>query len=145
MKKTIIITLIIALFTIAGIFIFNGNKNKVEDYTIIKSFNDVNLNNPTVVVLGREGCSWCKKMKTTLTTVSKEKDINIYYLDKEGIDESHNYEIPKRCADAQGQKLLDGFGTPLTLYFDKGKVIDCYSGYAEPDVYKAFLRKNELI
>lgn len=145
MNKKIVICAIIIIIAIGGFFIVRAPQKKYEDYVKINSFSEIDAKELAVVTLGREGCSWCSKMKLVLTKVAKDKDIPIYYLDVNDIDEDHNYEVPSKCADFDNQKLLDGFGTPLNLVLQNGKIVDCRSGYLEESVYLSFLRRNDIL
>ncbi len=91
----------------------------------------------TMTVFGRTTCSWCRDFKPIYNELAAEKDLNIYSFDYDTYDEKEYQKImdfgltiPKECTQTGTEaKLADGFGTPLTLFTQKGKVIGCISGY----------------
>ena len=148
MKKKVLITVGIILVVALGIFCYTKMNRgpKIEDYEVLTDYKLIDkTEEPISVTFGRETCHWCNEFKDVMEDVAEEKQVKIYYMEVTDIDEDHNYEIPFKCADKAGQKLLDGFGTPLTLILEKGKVKDCISGYRDEDGFKSVLRNNNII
>lgn len=145
MKKSILILIIIAFIGGAAFTIYRS-ATKIKGYTRISSYNDIDVDKGlTMVTMGSETCPHCTNFKEVLNAVAVEKQINLYYLDVNNIDNAHNYDIPIKCADTTDQKLLDGFGTPLTLFFKDGKIIDCISGEITDVALKSRLRNVGMI
>lgn len=152
MKKRKIISYgiaaIVIVAIIAGFMLFN-KQEKYEDYITIESFSELDDSNPVSLTLGREGCSWCNRMKPILTNIAKDENIPLYYMDVSNLDKDHNYEIPTKCADYKNQTLLDDkgftFGTPLHLTISNGKITDCYSGYADQKTFTNYLKRAGIV
>ena len=91
----------------------------------------------TMAVFGRTNCYYCQQFLPVYNTVADEYDVDIYYFDSLTYDEdeydkimSAGLKIPASCSESGKEaKLESGFGTPLTLFTKKGKVVDCISGY----------------
>lgn len=93
--------------------------------------------NITMAVFGRDTCAWCNLFKPVYNTVAEEYNLDIYYINSEGIKEEEYKSIidmglvlPASCNNGTEKNLSEGFGTPLTVFTKNGKVIDCISsGY----------------
>jgi len=91
----------------------------------------------TMAVFGRDNCFYCNQFKPVYNTVAEEYDLDIYYFNSLEYNEKEyqaimdmGLKIPASCTkDGNEANLSDGFGTPLTLFTQNGKVIDCISGY----------------
>lgn len=146
MLKKIIFGGIFALFVLGAIYSIYRANTKITGYTKIDSFNEVIDKKETIMVtMGVDTCIHCKNFKKVMDEVAKEHQVNLYYLDANDIDEDHNFSIPLKCADVTNQKLLNGFGTPLTLFIKNGEVVDCISGEVNADVLLSRLRNNEIV
>lgn len=144
--KKILLGLVVAVFVGGAIFSIYKSTNKITGYTEIKSFSEVDNKKGTIMVtLGVDTCSHCQNFKKVMNEVAQEKQVEIYYLDANNIDDDHAYAIPLKCADEANQKITDGFGTPLTLFLKDNKVVDCISGEVDAVSLKSKLRNNELI
>ena len=81
------------------------------------------------------------KFKPIYNEVAAENKLDIYYLDSDSMDStehskilSSGLKIPGTCTESgEEQPLSSSFGTPLTLFTKKGKVIGCISGYVAKD------------
>ena len=100
---------------------------------------EIKGNNVVMSVFGRNSCYHCNNFKVVYNAVSDKYDLDdyVYYFDSDSYNTKEykkiinmNLTIPAKC-NSQGTefKLSDGFGTPLTIFTKKGKVIDCISGY----------------
>ena len=114
-------------------------------YKTVDSYDDfmkvVKSNKVVMSVFGRNTCSWCNKFKPIYNEVAAENKLDIYYLDSDSMDStehskilSSGLKIPGTCTESgEEQPLSSSFGTPLTLFTKKGKVIGCISGYVAKD------------
>ena len=54
--------------------------------------------------------------------------------------------VPAKCnTEGVEFKMSEGFGTPLTIFTKKGKVVDCISGYVNRNSLIEKLKNNNLI
>ena len=103
----------------------------------------------TMAVFGRDNCYYCNQFLPVVNTVAEENNLDyIYYFDSNNYNEDEynkimdaGLTIPAECSSTgKKAKLEPGFGTPLTLFTKKGKVIDCISGYANKSKLEAKLK-----
>ena len=138
-------------------FILGNNIDENKSYKVADSFNEykkiVNGEKTVMTVFGRNSCSWCNKFKPVYNAVAAKYDIDIYYFDSDSYNENEykkvlnmNLVIPSKCgSDGSEFKLIDGFGTPLTIFTKNGNVIDCISGYVNRSSLIEKLKVNNMI
>lgn len=116
-------------------------------YSLLKSKKEV------VILIEREGCSYCEMAAPQLRRASYLTGTKIYSLDIYDAFMGNYY--PDQATEDQkkiAKKFMssldvygEGFGTPLLLVVKKGKVVASYTnGYAEASVYVDFLKENKL-
>ena len=96
---------------------------------------------------------YCNKFKPVYNAVSEKYDVDIYFFDSLSYDKTEYDKItnmdlivPAKCnSNGTEFKLSDGFGTPLTLFTKKGKVVDCISGYVNRESLIDKLKTNKMI
>ena len=137
-------------------FIAEFSKNNTyykvaENYNAYKKL--VNSSDITMAVFGRNSCGWCNKYKPIYNALAEKYNIDIYYFDSDNYNSSEyskiinmNLVVPAKCnSENQEFKLSEGFGTPLTVFTKKGKVVDCISGYKNREGLISVLKDNNLI
>ncbi len=122
-----------------------------ENYKAYKDL--VKSDKVTMAVFGRDSCYYCNLFKPVYNAVAEKYNLDIYFFDSDSYDKEE-YEkiinmdltIPAKC-NQQGTefKLSDGFGTPLTVFTKKGKVIDCIAGYVDRTSLIETLKENEML
>lgn len=88
-------------------------------------------------VFGRNSCGWCNRFKPIYNEYAKENNFDVYYYDSDSFNQTEYSKIlnsgimiPASCASkGEAEPLSNGFGTPLTLFTKKGKVVGCISGF----------------
>ena len=106
-----------------------------------------------MAVFGRDNCFYCNKFKPVYNAVSEKYDVDIYFFDSLSYDKTEydkitnmDLTVPAKCnSNGTEFKLSDGFGTPLTLFTKKGKVVDCISGYVNRESLIDKLKTNKMI
>lgn len=133
----------------------NEGGTSVVDYgikkpTTFKSFDELAMRDVnTMFVFGRTGCVYCEKYYPVLEEVSKEKKIEIVYVNLANFNEedylavlNSDITILGKCVnDGVNKKLSDGFGTPLTLFINKYSTYDCIRGYKDKNDLENILKK----
>ena len=126
---------LVSLYTASGVskdlVNYKTAKNAKEYLNLVKG------KKITMAIFGRTNCYYCQQFLPVYNTVAKEYKVDIYYFDQLKYDEkeynkimSSGLKVPASCnEEGKESKLEDGFGTPLTLFTKKGKVIDCIAGY----------------
>jgi len=94
-----------------------------------------------VVVIGRNGCSFCTKYQPVMNKIIEEHDIMMYYVDIYEFSQEDYNELIKTASYLSENE----WGTPLTLVFKKGKFVDAFSGYAEKPTIVNFLKEVGVI
>jgi thiol-disulfide isomerase/thioredoxin len=112
----------------------------------------VNSKKITMAVFGRNSCSWCNKYKPVYNDIASEYDLDIYYFDSDSFDSTEynkilnsGLTIPAKCTGSEEEPLSSGFGTPLTIFTQNGKTIDCISGYTNKTGLISALQEVGLI
>lgn len=105
-------------------------------------------------VFGRNTCYYCNIYKPIYNDLANEYSLsNIYYYDSDSFN-STEYEkilnsglkIPAECTNSGEEiALSEGFGTPLTLFTKKGKVVGCISGYVTSEKLETKLQTVGMI
>jgi thioredoxin-related protein len=111
-------------------------------YKTVKTYDDymqiVGSKNVTMSVFGRNSCAWCNKFKPIYNDLANEYNLDIYYFDSDSYNKNEYDKImnskilyiPASCNDKNKDlSLSSGFGTPLTLFTKKNKVVGCIGGY----------------
>ena len=122
-----------------------------ENYNAYRKI--VNSDVVTMAVFGRNSCGWCNKFKPVYNAIAEKYGIDIYYFDSDSYNTSDytkiinmDLTVPAKCSsDATEFKLSDGFGTPLTIFTKKGKIVDCIGGYSNRESLLEILKNNEII
>ena len=118
-------------------------------YKTVSTYSDylkiINGKTTTMSVFGRNTCQWCNKFKPIYNEVASENKVDIYFFDSDSYNKDEYSKImnsdvlyiPAACNEnKKDEPLSNGFGTPLTLFTKKGKVVGCLSGY---------VNKNSLV
>lgn len=142
----IIITVLGIIAVIGGVFIISEtaviNASKELTNVTYSEFTEfLQGNTKTVVIIGRQGCSWCQKYNPILKKVNGKYDLDIKYLSTDNFttEEYYNYlTIDTTSAD-------EGIGTPITMIISEGKIIDRIDGYVEQSSLETFLKNNGII
>lgn len=110
---------------------------KAKDY--IKK---VNSKKYTIAVFGYEGCSYCNLYLPVINKIAAERELDIYYFDRDSYDEEEwldimelDLEIPGECTlNGESTTMVAGFPKPMTLITKSGKLAGCIRGYVTEDV-----------
>ncbi|MBQ9072603.1 MAG: thioredoxin family protein [Bacilli bacterium] len=144
-KKTIIITVILAVVALALIAVFtvitlkeNGVIASSEAKEELKEFYEAfNSKERTIIYYASPSCSYCTLQTPILETIAEDYDLDYYYLDASTL------------ALKQRTEVLDKLGiehaTPTTVVVENGEVIDVARGYTQGKDYVEFLIDTEVL
>ena len=152
MKKSDIALIVgVLLVIILSIFAFSSKKETVEKPVVLSdSFGEIKEINYTdyktmideektfIILIVREGCTYCEQFAPIVKEVVEEKQIPIYSIDIATLEEN---EIDEFQASNSYLKNKE-WGTPTTLVLQGSEVIDSLSGYTEKEKLVEFLDKN---
>lgn len=139
-KKKIIILLSVVVALIAGVIIYDVIDAKRSSKYLNSFYEAYNGTENKLVVIGREGCSWCQVFKPTVDLYKESYGFDYLYLDTGKVNSS---SLAKLLKDLDVKS--DEFGTPLTVVVNNKTVVDSISGYADEDSLLEFLKKNGFV
>lgn len=132
------------------------SENEINYKTIDKA-NDyikkVNSKEKTVAIFGYNDCSFCKLYLPVFNKVAKEKNVDLYYFNRDNYDKNEynkimqlDLTIPAKCSvDDKELKFSEGFPKPMTIITKGGKLVDCLRGYVTEEDLIKFLTDNDII
>lgn len=138
-------------------FLLNNINEKNRSYKVFKDFEEykktIKKNEINMIVFGYDGCGYCNRFQPVYNAVASKYNLDIYYFNSNTYDKdeykkvvSYDIKVPAKCSsDGKEFKLSDGFGTPLTIFTKKGKVVDCIGGYVNRAELLAKLQSVEMI
>ena len=91
---------------------------------------------PFIVVIEREGCSYCTMYMPVLEEVAKEKDIPLYFID---IATLTNAELIELETTNKYLKKNSNWGTPTTIFMQGNRILDSLAGYTDKNGVLSFL------
>lgn len=124
-----------------NLLVNNGYLSKgLQEITVTDYLKLIN-NDKFVVFLGSSQCGYCTKYQPIVQAVVEKYNVEFYYIN---LYESTETEI-KNLYDSSSWFTENDWGTPTTLLFSKGKIVDYISGYVEENVLVEFLKTNGVI
>ena len=94
-----------------------------------------------VIFISREGCGYCDKYKPVINQTMVDNNIIIYNLDLTNFKEA-DYELLYTTASYFTEEQ---WGTPTTLIYNKGQVVNVLGGYVEQSALESFLKTNGVL
>lgn len=95
----------------------------------------------SVIVFGQTYCSYCIKFKPVLMKIIDDNKIKINYINYNEVEDQDSLEEYV----SKFEPFNEDWGTPLTIIFEKGSVVDSFGGYADEATYLSFLRDNGIL
>lgn len=89
-----------------------------------------------IVVIERDGCSYCTVYMPIVKEVADEKKIPIYFID---LADENAEDISKLSTTNKYLKRNPKWGTPTTLFMLGNRVLDSIGGYVEKDTFLSFI------
>lgn len=123
------------------VFLVNNITEDNRSYKVFKDFEEykksIKKDEINMIVFGYDGCGYCNRFQPVYNAVASKYNLDIYYFNSNTYNKDEykkviNYDlkVPAKCGSTNKDfKLSDGFGTPLTIFTKKGKVVDCIGGY----------------
>lgn len=112
-----------------------------DDNEVVKAFIDVlNSSSKRLVYIGRPTCTYCQKFSPILEEVSKEYNIDYYYVNTDEIASEELAAILEKLG-----KTSSKFGTPYLAVVQNGEKTGEQPGYIEKEDLIEFFKKNGLV
>lgn len=144
--KAIALTVVLALIALVliGVLVVdtlkqNGTIVNDEQKGIMTDFDKYyNSKERTVIYYASTSCSWCALLSPTLETISKDYDMDYYYVDTSKLGAKQRNEIMEKLE-------IEKHATPITVVVENGKVISKQEGYVDGKEYVKFFIEAGMI
>ena len=101
----------------------------------------LNVAEPFVVVIKRDGCGYCEMYDPIVSEVANEYSLPIRYINMSNLTEEEYNNLGK----SNSYLRKENWGTPTTLFMYGEHVVDSISGYVEKDTRVEFVKENFVI
>ena len=132
----LIVAAVVVLFIVACMVINYLSSKELLDK--VKGY--YNSSEPKIVVLGKEGCSYCQAFIPEMDFMAEEYGFNYEYISVDKLSSSHYSELLQTLEIDEAT-----FGTPHTVVVQNGEKIDELIGAEEEDVILTFLKDNGFV
>lgn len=139
-KKKIVVLLSIIVFIIVFVVVGSIMENNKSRKYLNQFYSAFNGSEVKLVLIGRDGCSWCQLYKPTLDFMKDYYEFDYIYIDT---NELTNSVFNDLLSDINVDQ--DDFGTPLTFVVKEGQVIDSISGYVDENELFDFLKEYDFV
>ena len=155
-QKDLVLVLLVVVLLVVACFLTSGSKEPELDIELpvalegTSGFNEItyseyeekiNSNTPFVVIIIRDGCSYCELYTPIVEEVAKEYNLPINYINLAHLSDD---EISSLSSSNTYLKKND-WGTPTTLFMLGDSVIDSIGGYVEKDELVSFVNENFVV
>ena len=114
----------------------------LQEITYEKYNEFVDNNEAFIMVIEREGCSYCTMYMPIVEEFAKEKKIPIYYIDIAKMSKQDLNELSVKNAYL---KKNSDWGTPTTLFMLGNRVLDSINGYVEKEQLVSFIDDKVVV
>jgi len=111
-----------------------------KEINLEEFLNILNNDNKQVVLIGREGCSYCKIASPIIKNINYEYDLNINYLDVDKLNDEERETFLN-----SHQVFKEDFGTPLLLIIKNKNIVEKQDGLTDRLHYIKLLKDNGFI
>lgn len=134
MKKIIIVMLIMSSF----LFIGCSNDKDLKEISYDDLRNKIESKESFVLYVGSSSCSHCAEFRPKLEKVINKYKLDVYYVNMANLSEAKYNSVMKK---------VDGKGTPITVYIEKGKtkISPKIDGAGDEDMIINFFKDLKLI
>lgn len=102
-------------------------------------FNYYNGSENKLILVGNDGCGYCKIARPIIQGIMFENDFDIYYLDTDDFTTETEEQF------MSSNEELSSFATPLLMVVSNGEIVDSIEGLYDKDGYVDFFTKNNFI
>lgn len=113
----------------------------------------VNSKEYTIAVFGVKDCTYCDLYLPVINNIAKEKNIDIYYFNRDEYDEDEyekimalDFEIPAKCTTTgYSTSMSKSFPKPMTIITKSGEFVDCIRGYVTEEKVLDMLKEYKIV
>lgn len=154
-QRDIILVLLVAVLLVMAL-VLTGKKEPELDIELpialegTAGFNEItyaeyeeklNTEAPFVVVIKRDGCSYCEMYDPIVTEVANEYNLPISYINLTNLTQ----EEQTLLSSSNSYLKKEQWGTPTTLFMYGETVVDSIGGYVEKEEFVQFAKENFVI
>ncbi len=111
----------------------------LDEYVSLKEGSEL-----SIIYVARPTCGWCQQEGPFLRNVIYKYDAKVNYLNTDNLTKDEHSEFTKSLAEDDSY-FEKGYGTPLILLVQDGKIVDKLPGYHEQDDIISFFKEYHLI
>lgn len=153
-KDIVLVALVVILLIVAGL-VTSSKEEKIDielpvslageagfnEITYSEYLEKVSSNEPFLVVIVKDGCTYCEMYEPILEEVASEYNLPINYINLTNITDDEYNDL------ATGNSYLkrNDWGTPTTLFMLGETVVDSIGGYVDKDTFVAFAEENFVV
>lgn len=153
-KDIVLVALVVILLVVVGLV--TSNKEEKLDIELPVSlvgeagFNEityseylekVDSNEPFLVVIVKDGCTYCEMYEPILDEVAGEYNLPISYINLTNITDDEYSDL----ATSNSYLKKNDWGTPTTLFMLGNAVVDSIGGYVDKDTFVSFAKENFVV
>ena len=101
----------------------------------------LNTEAPFVVVIVRDGCSFCDDYKPVVSEVADEYNLPIYFINLSNLTSEENSAL----SSSNSYLKKEQWGTPTTLFMYGDTVVDSIGGFVEKEQFVEFAKENFVV
>lgn len=113
-------------------------KSNFTELSIDEYLDLIKKDEKSLILVARPTCGYCQKFTPILSSVQKQMDLKVYYINTDNFDENSW----NKFSSSFSYLSTEQWGTPLLLVVQKNEIVDLNNGYVEVDALKEFLEKN---
>lgn len=151
-QRDIVLILLVVVLLVVALVITNNNTPKLEielpvalegtagfnEITYSEYLEKMDEEKPFLLVIVRDGCSYCEMYEPILEEVAGEYNIPINYINLTHLTDEEANDLSKSNSYLKTKQ----WGTPTTLFMYGNTVVDSIGGYVEKDSFVTFVNEN---
>lgn len=152
-QRDVVLVLLVAVVLVIALILTGEKKLDIElpialegeagftEITYSEYAEKLDMEEPFVVVIKRDGCGYCDMYEPVVTEVANEYGLPIYYINLSNL----NGDEQKALSSSNSYLRKNQWGTPTTLFMYGKTVVDSIGGYVEKDALVDFVKENFVI
>ena len=111
------------------------NQINVDTYLAFKAGEE-----PKIVLVARPTCSYCQIAEPIVQKIIHDYNVEVNYLNTDNFEGEDQSNFVK-----SDDMFSEGFGTPMLLLVQNGKIVDSIDGLTDTAHYVEFMKKHNFI
>lgn len=154
-QRDIILVLLVVVLLFIALILTGDKKSKLDielpialegesgftEITYSEYEEKLNTEAPFLVVIVRDGCSYCEMYEPIVSEVADEFNLPIYYINLSNLTSEESGAL----ASSNSYLKKEQWGTPTTLFMYGNVVVDSIGGYVEKDKFVEFITENFVV